>query len=111
MLRGHSWVLVAVLVACGHPGDGADGEDGAMAAAADPSADPAGDPPGGACDGEVHTGEATYYGADGSGNCSFAAAPGDPLVAAMNDADYAASAACGACVEIDGPDASITVRI
>ncbi|HEY8378947.1 MAG TPA: expansin EXLX1 family cellulose-binding protein, partial [Nannocystis sp.] len=54
---------------------------------------------------------ATYYGADGSGNCSFDAAPGDPLVAAMNHTDYMASAACGACVQIDGPDGQITVRI
>ena len=35
----------------------------------------------------MHSGEGTYYGADGSGNCSFDAAPGDPLVAAMN-ADF-----------------------
>jgi hypothetical protein len=41
---------------------------------------------GAVCDGAMHSGEGTYYGADGSGNCSFDAAPGDPLVAAMNDA-------------------------
>ncbi|MBK9757165.1 MAG: hypothetical protein IPO88_27450 [Nannocystis sp.] len=56
-------------------------------------------------------GKATYYAADGSGNCSFDANPNDPLVAAMNTTDYAASAVCGACVAIDGPDGSITVRI
>lgn len=70
-----------------------------------------GAPNGPACDPEVHQGKATYYAADGSGNCSFDAAPGDPLVAAMNTPDYAASAVCGACVAIDGPDGSITVRI
>ena len=65
-----------------------------------------------ACEGEVHAGLATYYAADGSGNCSFDAGPPDfPMVAAMNIVDYAASAACGACVQIDGPDGQITVRI
>ncbi len=59
----------------------------------------------------MHAGMATYYSADGSGICSFEPAPVDPLVAAMNDADYALSAACGACVAIDGPDGSTTVRI
>lgn len=77
----------------------------------DASGDPSGDPTGPVCDAEMHAGKATYYDADGSGNCSFPAAPGDPLVAAMNDADYAQSAACGACVAIDGPDGSVTVRI
>ena len=77
----------------------------------DPSGDPSGDPTGDACEAEMHAGQATYYDADGSGNCSFDAAPGDPLVAAMNTADYAASAACGACVAVDGPDGSTTVRI
>lgn len=77
----------------------------------DPSGDPSGDPTGPACDEAMHAGQATYYDADGSGNCSFPAAPGDPLVAAMNDADYALSAACGACVAIDGPDGAVTVRI
>jgi expansin (peptidoglycan-binding protein) len=82
------------------------GDAGAMEAGEAPL-----DPAGGVCDATIHTGEGTYYGADGSGNCSFAATPGDPLVAAMNDADYAAAAACGACVEVEGPDATITVRI
>jgi expansin (peptidoglycan-binding protein) len=102
--------LGLVLLACA-PSGGGDG-------GAEDIGDPAGDPPaeggmegGGVCDGALHTGEGTYYGADGSGNCSFPAAPGDPLVAAMNDADYAASAVCGACVEVEGPDATITVRI
>lgn len=80
-------------------------------AASDPTADPTSDPTGDACEAEAHAGVATYYAADGTGNCSFDAAPGDPLVAAMNHADYAASAACGACVAIDGPDGKATVRI
>ncbi|PCC68109.1 Peptidoglycan-binding domain-containing protein, expansin [Nannocystis exedens] len=63
------------------------------------------------CEGEDHAGKATYYAADGSGNCSFDANPGDDMVAAMNTPDYMASAACGACVQIDGPDGQIVVRI
>lgn len=33
------------------------------------------------------------------------------MVAAMNHTDYAASAVCGACVAIDGPNGSVKVRI
>jgi expansin len=57
-----------------------------------------------------HTGEGTYYDADGSGNCSFDPT-GDLMVAAMNHTDYAASAACGACAHIVGPSGEVTVRI
>jgi expansin (peptidoglycan-binding protein) len=56
-------------------------------------------------------GVATYYDADGSGNCSFDATPNDLDVAAMNHAQYADSAACGACVKVDGPNGTVTVRI
>jgi expansin (peptidoglycan-binding protein) len=69
-----------------------------------------GDTAGATCDAEVHKGVATYYAADGSGNCSYPATP-DPLVAAMNHTEYAASATCGACVHIVGPEGEITVRI
>jgi len=62
-------------------------------------------------DADEHGGEATYYDADGSGNCSFEASPGDLMVAAINEADWNGSAACGACVEVDGPDGSVVVRI
>jgi expansin (peptidoglycan-binding protein) len=64
--------------------------------------------------GEEHTreGEATYYDfADGSGNCGFPATPADLMVAAMNQTDYAGSAACGTCVRVAGPDGSVDVRI
>ena len=56
------------------------------------------------------SGEATYYDADGTGNCSF---PADPtfLVAAMNTADYGTADYCGACVEVTGPRGSVVVRI
>lgn len=60
---------------------------------------------------EEHAGEATYYDADGSGNCSFDPSPGDPMVAAMNEADWDGSSVCGQCVRVDGPNGSVTVRI
>jgi len=43
----------------------------------------------------VHTGEGTYVPpfADGSGNCMFPATPNDLDIGAMNQTDYAASAA------------------
>lgn len=65
------------------------------------------------CEGAAqHGGEATYYDfADGSGNCGFPATPNDLMVGAMNHVDYAASAVCGACVRIDGPNGSVDVRI
>jgi expansin len=63
-------------------------------------------------DAKAHTGEATYYNeANGTGNCSFDASPGDLMIGAMNDADYASSAACGACVKLTGPNGAITIRI
>jgi expansin (peptidoglycan-binding protein) len=61
--------------------------------------------------GAIHSGEATYYGADGGGNCLFDPTPQDLMVAAMNQTDYANSAICGAYVELTGPNATITVRI
>lgn len=113
------WATALSILACG--GSEADSDSASDTRpdsggpSGDPGGDPSGDPSGGSgglvCDGAEHTGEATYYAADGSGNCSFAASPGDPMIAAMNHADYAASAACGACVQIDGPDGQIVVRI
>lgn len=63
------------------------------------------------CDAALHTGEGTYYSADGSGNCSFDKAPDDSNVAAMNATDYAASATCGTCLAIKGPKGSVRVRV
>jgi expansin (peptidoglycan-binding protein) len=61
---------------------------------------------------EQRSGQATFYTfADGSGNCSFDESPDDLMIGAMNAADYAASAACGACAALDGPNGSVTVRI
>ncbi|MEZ4450930.1 MAG: expansin EXLX1 family cellulose-binding protein [Nannocystaceae bacterium] len=60
---------------------------------------------------EVHMGDGTYYDADGSGNCSFDPSPGDLMVAAINDPEYAGSAPCGACARVIGPEGEVTVRI
>ena len=61
--------------------------------------------------GQPQQGEATYYAADGSGNCSFEASPSDLLVAALNLTDYAGSATCGACIEVKGPSGTVNVRV
>ncbi|MFP2931339.1 expansin EXLX1 family cellulose-binding protein [Pyxidicoccus sp. 3LG] len=71
------------------------------------SDDPSG---GGAPLGEEQKGIATYYDATGAGNCSFEP-NGDLMVAAMNEPQYARSAACGQCVDITGPKGSVRVRI
>lgn len=58
-----------------------------------------------------HRGEGTFYGATGQGNCSFDASPDNLMVAAMNQTDYAGSAACGEYVSVSGPLGRVTVRI
>ncbi|MCA9655258.1 MAG: hypothetical protein KC501_35415 [Myxococcales bacterium] len=112
------WCSLLLLVACGcgggGPSDSAAGDSEASAEAGDTTpAEETGVPGGGdPCDDDRRTGEATYYDfADGSGNCGFPATPDDLMVGAMNDVDYAGSAACGTCVRIDGPDGSVDVRI
>lgn len=60
--------------------------------------------------GEPHRGVATFYDSDGGGACSYDPGP-DPLTAAMNEADYEGSAACGAFVLVQAGGKSITVRI
>ena len=56
-------------------------------------------------------GIATYYDADGSGNCSFDKSPGDLDVVALNPEEYAKSAACGGCLKVTGPSGDVTVRV
>lgn len=60
--------------------------------------------------GEPRQGVATFYDSDGGGACSYDPGP-DPLTAAMNEADYEGSAACGAHVLVQAGGKSITVRI
>lgn len=71
-----------------------------------------GGPPVGTCSDPraPSSGEGTYYDADGTGNCSFEADPGR-MVAAMNAADYASAAWCGACLAVTGPMGEVVVRV
>jgi expansin (peptidoglycan-binding protein) len=104
-------LLVALATVCAGGGSGGEtegsgtGGSGEGSGADDGVADPCDDA-------EERSGEATYYDfADGSGNCGYPATPDDLMVGAMNHPDYAGSAACGACVRIDGPDGTVDVRI
>lgn len=92
---------VAVLAACGGVEAGSDGAPG------DDQPPPTGD-----CTADVpgESGQATYYDADGTGNCSFDASS-DFLVAAMNASDYGTADWCGGCVDVTGPDGHVVVRI
>ena len=60
----------------------------------------------------VHTGQGTYYGYGGGGNCSLPY-PAAVLTAAMNAADYNDSEACGAYIEVTNLNTSqkVVVRI
>lgn len=61
--------------------------------------------------GVTYRGVATFYGADGGGNCMFDPT-GDVMVVAMNRSDYEDSRACGAYLSVRGPSGtSITVRV
>lgn len=55
-------------------------------------------------------GEATYYSYTEGGNCSFGA-EANPMVAAMNIAQYDGSAMCGRWVRVTGPLGSVDVKI
>jgi len=59
---------------------------------------------------EPTLGEATHYEADGTGRCSFAAAP-DRMVAAINGAEYDHAKLCGACLHVTGPASDVIVRV
>lgn len=61
--------------------------------------------------GTPEQGRATYYAADGSGACSFDPSPNDLDVAAMDAPEWQNSGVCGACVSVQGPNGSVTVRI
>ena len=59
----------------------------------------------------LHTGEATFYDANGTGSCSFDASPEDMMIAAISHVDYGMANYCGAYVEAFGPSGSVVVRI
>lgn len=66
----------------------------------------------GLADSSTHTGEGTFYGYGGGGNCSFPK-PADILTAAMNATDYDGSAACGSVIVVTNENTglSVTVRV
>jgi expansin len=101
--------LLLILSACGSTGSlhgsGGSGAGGSgSAVTTGPGIDPT------CADPVDHAGDATFYDADGSGNCSFDPT-GDLMIGAMNHADYADSAACGACAHLVGPSGEVTVKI
>lgn len=61
--------------------------------------------------GAVRLGNATFYYADGRGNCSFHPSPNDLMVAALNESDYGNAEWCGAYAQVVGPKGEVTVRI
>lgn len=85
----------------------------ATALAAACGGDDGGALPGGSCTAAppAESGDGTYYAATGAGNCGFDPSPGDLMVAAMNAPDYHTAAWCGACLEVSGPDGTVTVRV
>lgn len=62
--------------------------------------------------GDAHKGIATFYDFSGSSQvaCSFPVTS-DTNIVAMNDGQYAKSAACGSCLNVAGPKGTIKVRI
>jgi len=61
--------------------------------------------------GDTYTGEGTFYGYGGGGNCSFPDPNLPAMTGAMNELQYDTSAICGACVEVTGPKGRLTIRI
>jgi expansin len=58
---------------------------------------------------QPHEGIGTFYGYSGGGNCSFP--PPKGLTAAMNQADYNGSQACGACIAVTNPANGLRVEV
>jgi expansin (peptidoglycan-binding protein) len=110
--------LACALLACGSDSssDGSSGASGSSGAASSSSSSSGGSSSGGdpaaiRSLGAPEAGEATYYAADGSGNCSFDKSPDDLMVAAMNATEYASAALCGACMRVTGKKGEAIVRI
>lgn len=114
--RRAALIFLVALAACGGGGSsdgpggsGVDAPSPAPAPAPSPGPAPAPGVPGALS--PTFTGEGSFYGATGGGNCMFDPSPDNLLVAAMNAADYAGSAVCGEYVAVTGPKGSVTVRI
>ncbi|GIJ48991.1 hypothetical protein Val02_58770 [Virgisporangium aliadipatigenens] len=56
------------------------------------------------------SGKATFYAADGGGNCSFDKVS-SPLVVALGPSEYRAGAACGSYLDVNGPKGSVRVKV
>lgn len=65
---------------------------------------------GAACAAVASSGQATYYAADGGGNCSFDQVA-NPMVVALGNAEYAAGAACGGYLDVQGPKGTVRVKV
>jgi expansin (peptidoglycan-binding protein) len=61
--------------------------------------------------GELRPGIATFYDATGAGHCGYDKSPEDMNVAAMNAPQFAGTAVCGSCAEVQGPKGTVVVRI
>lgn len=62
------------------------------------------------CD-ETFSGEGTFYGYGGGGNCSFADPTSPVYTGAMNESQYDTAVTCGACVEVTGENGSLIISI
>ncbi|MFG2132966.1 expansin EXLX1 family cellulose-binding protein [Streptomyces sp. NPDC048751] len=60
--------------------------------------------------GTTYSGEGTFYGATGVGNCLYDATA-DIGIAALNHTDYENARMCGAYLQVKGPRGEITVKI
>lgn len=60
---------------------------------------------------ETFSGEGTFYGYGGGGNCSFANPTSPVYTGAMNELQYDTAMTCGACVEVTGSRGSLVIRI
>ncbi|HVJ91285.1 MAG TPA: expansin EXLX1 family cellulose-binding protein [Labilithrix sp.] len=111
-MRSISTLLVVTLVslfACSSSDDGDVDSDASGSKTGDGGKATAGG--GRALSSSPKQGVATYYDADGSGNCSFAKSPKDLDVVALALPGYNESAACGACLRVTGPKGDVTVRV
>lgn len=63
------------------------------------------------CPETVFTGEGTYYGYAGGGNCSLPYDVKDFYTGALNHTQYKTAELCGACVEITGKKGKINISI
>jgi expansin (peptidoglycan-binding protein) len=87
----------------GNGGNGGNGSSGGGGSGGNPSC---------TNDQTVHTGQATWYVLNTPlVNCSYETSTLPAFYGAMNTADYANSAVCGACVEVHAPNTNQTITV